>query len=81
MEECALGHACRLADVVHRGCRVALGADDIHGRVQQFCFRTFPERHNAEHTNRLVITSSGLPANAAAAAHECSGLREDEMYG
>jgi hypothetical protein len=29
----------------------------------------------------LVITSSGLPANAAAAAHECSGLREDEMYG
>jgi hypothetical protein len=34
MEECPLGHARGLAEVIHRGCRVALGADDIHGCVQ-----------------------------------------------
>jgi len=70
MEECALGHPGALADVIHRGCRVTPGADDIHGRVQQFGFRTglrFPGWHAnvTIPTGRYGVKNSRAPKKKA----------------
>ena len=79
MEECALGHAGALADVIHRGCRVTPGANDIHGRAQESGFRTglsFAGWHAIDHTNRSVWRQDRRGARSMPSGARRNGLTQ-----
>jgi len=63
MEECNLGNACCLPDIIHRGCRVALDADDVHGaRQDSFILALLLSGITQNLPTGFVWRQSGLPA-------------------
>lgn len=70
VEEGALGHTCRLTQVIDRRRGITLGANDIHGRIQQLGFRALsgPHRHSIP-TGWYGRKTSCLPSTLRAMEH------------